>query len=149
MAMHENLNKSLNKQAGFTLIEIMVVVIIIALLGAIVGPVVFNRLEQAQITRVEQDIRAIDSALKLYRLDNLSYPTQAQGLEALVREPAGARAWRGPYLERIPVDPWNQQPYRYRIPSQHGLDYDIFTFGADNAEGGEGQDADLGNWNLF
>ncbi len=135
-------------QAGFTLIEIMVVVIIIALMGAIIGPAVFSRVEQAQVTRAEQDIRAIDSALKLYRLDNLRYPSQAQGLEALVREPSGARAWRGPYLERIPVDPWTEQPYRYRVPSDHGMDYDVFTFGADDAEGGEGQDADLGNWNL-
>lgn len=135
-------------QAGFTLIEIMVVVVIIALLLAAIAPRVFNRLEQAQETRAAQDIRAMDSALKFYRLDNLAYPTQAQGLQALVTEPEGARAWRGPYLDRLPLDPWNNLSYNYRIPSEHGLDYDLFTYGADNVEGGEGQDADLGNWNI-
>ena len=136
------------KQAGFTLIEIMVVVVIIALMLAAIAPRVFNRLEQAQETRATQDIRAIESALKFYRLDNFVYPSQSQGLEALVTEPTGARAWRGPYLDRLPLDPWNNAPYRYRIPSDHGLDYDVFTYGADDAEGGEGQDADLGNWTI-
>lgn len=136
------------KQAGFTLIEIMVVVVIIALLLAAVAPRVFSRLEQAQETRAGQDIRAIESALNFYRLDNLTYPTEAQGLQALVTEPTGARAWRGPYLDRLPLDPWNDISYHYRIPSDHGLDYDVFTYGADNAEGGEGQDADIGNWNI-
>lgn len=135
------------RQRGFTLIEIMVVVLIIALMGAIVGPAVFSRIEQAQETRIAQDIRAIESALKFYRLDNFSYPSQSQGLEALVEEPEGARAWRGPYLDSIPRDPWDQ-PYRYRASSEHDQDYDVFTYGADNEEGGEGQDKDWGNWNI-
>ena len=137
-----------HNEAGFTLIEIMVVVVIIALLLAAIAPRVFNRLEQAQETRAGQDIRAIESALNFYRLDNFAYPTQAQGLQALITEPEGARAWRGPYMDRLPRDPWNNEPYHYRIPREHGLNFDVFTYGADNAEGGEGQDADIGNWNI-
>lgn len=135
------------KQSGFTLVEIMVVVVIIGLMAAAIAPNVFRRFEAAQGTRAKQDIRAIESALRLYRLDNFSYPTEGQGIEALVAEPAGARAWQGPYLERLPQDPWNV-PYRYAIPSEHGKEYDVFTYGRDNVEGGEGPDADLGNWNI-
>lgn len=133
--------------AGFTLIEIMVVVVVIALLGAMIGPTLFNKVRQAEETRVAQDIRAIDSALKFYRLDNYSFPSQSQGLDALMEAPQGANSWDGPYLEDMPVDPWNN-PYRYNNPGTHGKEVDIYTLGADNQEGGEDSSQDWGNWNI-
>lgn len=134
--------------SGFTLIEIMVVVAVIALLGAMIGPTLFNKIQQAEETRVAQDIRAIESALKFYRLDNYRYPTQAQGLEALMSPPSGAAdRWNGPYLDAIPMDPWGQI-YSYAFPSSHGKDFDLFTLGADQQDGGEGADQDWGNWNI-
>ena len=132
---------------GFTLVEVMVVVIIITLMGAIVAPTVFNQLRKAEEKRVEADFNAIESALKLYRLDNFAYPTDAQGLEALISEPSTARAWRGPYLDSMPMDPWDTE-YQYRNPSDHGQDFDIYSFGADGVAGGEGDAADLGSWEL-
>lgn len=136
------------KQKGFTLIEIMVVVAVIALLGAMIGPTLFNKVQQAEETRVAQDIRAIESALKFYRLDNYRYPTQGQGLDALISAPSGAEdRWNGPYLDAMPIDPWGQA-YRYRYPSTHERDFDVFTLGADQQENGEGADQDWGNWNI-
>ena len=126
----------------------MVVVAVIALLGAMIGPTLFNKVQQAEETRVAQDIRAIESALKFYRLDNYRYPTQAQGLDALLNPPSGAEdRWNGPYLESMPVDPWGQT-YIYAYPSTHDMDFDLFTQGADQQEGGEGADQDWGNWNI-
>ena len=133
------------RAAGFTLVEVMVVVIIITLMGAIVAPTVFNQLRKAEEKRVEADLNAIESALKLYRLDNFAYPNETQGLEALISEPSAARAWRGPYLDSMPRDPWETE-YQYRNPSDHGLDFDIYSFGADGLAGGDGDNADLGNW---
>jgi len=135
------------KSAGFTLIEIMVVIAILALLAVMVVPRVFTQLERAQETRVATDIRAIENSLKFYKLDTFSYPNQAQGLQALVEEPSDARNWRGPYLDALPLDPWEQE-YRYANPGVHGRDVEVFTYGADNAEGGEGADTDWGNWNI-
>ena len=132
---------------GFTLVEVMVVVIIITLMGAIVAPTVFSQLQKAEEKRVEADLRAIESALKLYRLDNFAYPTEAQGLSALVTEPNTARAWRGPYLDSVPQDPWNTD-YQYRNPSTQGQDFDLYSFGSDGVSGGEGNAADMGNWDL-
>ena len=134
-------------QQGFTLIEIMVAVLVVAIMGAIIGPTVFKKVRQAEETRIAQDIRAIDGALKFYRLDNFRFPTSNQGLEALMTAPAGADNWNGPYLEDVPADPYGQ-PYRYTNPGVHGKEVDIFTYGADNAEGGEGPDQDWGNWNI-
>jgi general secretion pathway protein G len=136
-------------QSGFTLIEIMVVVIILGILAAIVAPNVIGRIDDAQITRVKQDIRGIESALKFYRLDNFAYPTSEQGLDALVTKPAdpNIRNWKpGGYLDRLPKDPWGNA-YQYLNPGQNG-EIDIFTYGRDNRPGGEGVDADIGNWNL-
>lgn len=135
------------KQRGFTLIEIMVVIVIIALMGGIVGPAIFSKVQQAEETRVAQDIRAIENALKLYRLDNFDYPSQSDGLDALMSQPASARNWRGPYLENVPVDPWDE-PYRYAYPGTHGKEVEVFTLGRDNQQGGEGPDADWGSWNI-
>ena len=134
-------------QRGFTLLEIMVVVVIIGLLAAIVVPNFIGSIDTAAINRAKQDIRGIETALNLYRLDNFRYPTTDQGLEALVSNPGETAApnWKQ-YLPRVPVDPW-KHPYRYASPGQKG-DYDVFTYGADDQEGGEGVNADIGNWNL-
>jgi len=132
-------------QSGFTLIEIMVVVVVIGLLVAMLAPTVFNKVGQAEQTRISQDLRVIEGALKFYRLDNYRYPTQQQGLQALVDKPTGAERWNGPYLEQLPLDPWGV-PYRYRNPAQQAREFDIYTLGADDAPGGEGGDSDVGNW---
>ena len=135
------------KQAGFTLIEMMVVVVVIALLGAMIGPTLFKKVQQAEQTRVAQDIRVIESALKFYRLDNYRYPTSGQGLDALLSNPGGLDNWGGPYLEKKPEDPWGV-PYQYANPGRRGKEIDIYTLGVDNQEGGEGSNADWGNWNI-
>lgn len=133
------------KQSGFTLIEIMVVLVIIGLLAALVVPSIMDRPDQARRIKAMQDIRAIESALKLYRLDNYRYPTEAQGLKALREKPTDVKSWKGPYVENLPSDPWDS-PYRYRNPGRDGRAIEVFTLGADNRDGGEGPDEDLGNW---
>jgi general secretion pathway protein G len=133
---------------GFTLIEVMVVVVILAILATIVVPKIMDRPDDARIAKAKQDIRAIESALKLYRLDNMRYPTTDQGLEALVKQPSSgpaAKNWRkGGYLDSLPIDPWGH-PYQYLSPGQHG-DFDLYSLGADGQPGGTGADADIGNW---
>jgi general secretion pathway protein G len=133
---------------GFTLIEIMVVVVILGILAAIVAPKIMGRPGEARVTRAKQDIRAVEAALNLYRLDNFRYPTTQQGLEALVKRPydlpANAQWKDGGYLERVPKDPWGN-PYKLLSPGVHG-EIDVFTLGADGVQGGEGENADLGNW---
>ena len=135
---------------GFTLIEIMVVVVIIGLLAAVILPNVFGNVEKAQITKAKSDIQAIESALTMYKLDNFKYPTTDIGLTALVQRPNDptVRNWReGGYVRRISADPWGN-PYQYVFPGTHGQEYDLYSFGADSQEGGEGKNADIGNWNL-
>ncbi|HEC15837.1 MAG TPA: type II secretion system protein GspG [Sedimenticola sp.] len=136
--------------SGFTLIEVMVVVVILSILAAIVVPKIMSRPDEARITRVQQDIRALSAALDLYRLDNFSYPTTDQGLEALVTRPGnlpnGARWKEGGYIDRVPKDPWGN-PYNYLQPGTNG-EFDLYSLGADNAPGGEGVNADIGNWTL-
>jgi general secretion pathway protein G len=134
-------------EQGFTLLEIMVVVVIIGLLAAIVAPRFMSQIDTATVNRARSDIRQIETALNLYRLDNFRYPSTSEGLQALVTNPGEASApnWRQS-LPRIPVDPW-EQPYQYASPGQRG-DFDIFTYGADRQEGGEGINADIGNWDL-
>jgi general secretion pathway protein G len=137
-------------QRGFTLIEIMVVVVIIGLLAAIVAPNVIGNIDVAAVNRAKQDIRSIETALNLYRLDNFRYPSEEDGLRALVSNPGATSApnWKpGGYLRQVPVDPWNN-PYEYNFPGQRGGDFDIFSLGADGQEGGDQIDADIGNWAL-
>ncbi len=133
---------------GFTLIEIMVVVVILGILAAIVVPKVMDRPDQARMTRAKQDVRALEAALNLYKLDNYRYPTTDQGLEALVSKPdtpPEAKNWKkGGYMDRLPLDPW-LNTYVYLSPGVHG-NIDIMTYGADGQPGGEDADADIGNW---
>ena len=134
--------------AGFTLIEIMVVVVILGILAALVLPNVIGNVDKAQVAKVKQDLRAFDTALSLYRLDNYKYPSTDQGLQSLVQQPNDPtiRNWKpGGYLQGgVRKDPW-QNDYMYVYPGQHG-EYDIYTYGADGQEGGEGINADIGNW---
>jgi general secretion pathway protein G len=135
---------------GFTLIEIMVVVVILAILAALIVPRVMSRPDEARVIAAQQDIRTIVQSLKLYRLDNLRYPTTEQGLAALVKPPTVpplAPNWKtGGYLERMPRDPWGN-PYQYLNPGLRG-EIDVFSFGADGVAGGDGFDADVGSWSL-
>jgi general secretion pathway protein G len=135
------------RQGGFTLIEIMVVVVILGILAALVVPNILGNVDEARATAAVQDIRAIESALDMFRLDNFRYPTTEEGLEALVSQPIdpNIRNWRqGGYLKKLPKDPWGN-PYQYESPGSRG-EIDIYTYGADGQPGGEGPAADLVNW---
>ena len=137
------------RQSGFTLIEIMVVVVIIGILAALVGPKLFGQVDRARQEAARSEISTIENAMKFYRLDNFAYPSAEQGIDALVNKPndPNIKNWNpGGYLERIPRDPWGN-PYVYRNPGVNG-EIDILTFGADGVEGGDGNNADIGNWNL-
>lgn len=134
------------RTGGFTLIEILVVVVILGILAAIVVPRVMQHPGEARQVRARQDVQAIVTALNTYKLDNFTYPSTEQGLDALVRKPTGEPAapnWHG-YLDKLPKDPWGR-PYLYLHPGIHG-DIDVFTYGADGKPGGEGENADVGNW---
>lgn len=131
---------SVHRQQGFSLIEIMVVVVIMGVLAALVVPNVMDRPDQARIVAAKQDIGAIMQALKLYRLDHGRYPSNDQGLSALT----GGQGKGASYMDRLPVDPWNT-PYQYLNPGVHG-EIDVFSLGADGQPGGEGVDADIGSW---
>ena len=133
---------------GFTLIEILVVVSILAILGALIVPKIMDRPNEARVVAAKQDIGTLVAALKLYKLDNGRYPSTEQGLGALVVRPSAAPApdnWKA-YVERLPADPWGQ-PYQYLAPGVHG-EVDVFSYGADGRPGGEGFDADIGSWSL-
>ena len=134
-------------QQGFTLIEIMVVVVILGILAAVVVPKILDRPDQARVTAARQDIGGLMQALKLYRLDHGSYPSMNQGLKVLAERPADAQNsnWRS-YLERLPNDPWGH-PYHYLNPGANG-EVDVFSLGADNQPDGEGVNADIGSWQL-
>ena len=142
--------RRLPRFAGFTLIEVMVVIAILAILAALIVPKVMSRPDEARVVAARQDIAALTQALKLYRLDSKRYPTTEQGLQALVAKPSQAPVpdnWKaGGYVERLPMDPWGK-PYQYLNPGLHG-ELDVFSYGADGALGGEGFDADIGNWSL-
>ncbi|WP_018233388.1 type II secretion system major pseudopilin GspG [Thioalkalivibrio thiocyanodenitrificans] len=148
--MKQSISRNRRATRGFTLIEVMVVVVILGILAAIVVPRIMDRPDEARVTKARNDIRALESALNLYRLDNFRYPTTDQGLRALVERPGGqpeARNWRsGGYMDRLPTDPWGNH-YQYVHPGRHG-DIDIYSFGADGRPGGEGINAEIGNWNI-
>jgi general secretion pathway protein G len=140
--------KQRRRQRGFTLVEIMVVVVIIGILGALVVPKLLGRTGESRVTAARVDISTMMSALKLYKLDNQRYPTTEQGLQSLVQKPTSgpaANGWKeGGYVERLPKDPWGN-PYQYLSPGLHG-EVDIFSLGADGQPGGTGEDADVGSW---
>jgi general secretion pathway protein G len=132
--------------AGFTLIELMVVLVIIGVLAALIVPNVLDRADDARVTAARTDVNRVMQALKLYKLDNQRYPTSEQGLAALIARPtAGPPApnWK-PYLDKLPSDPWGQ-PYQYLNPGVKG-EIDVMSFGADGQAGGEGKNADVGSW---
>jgi general secretion pathway protein G len=132
--------------AGFTLIELMVVLVIIGVLAALIVPNVLDRADDARATAAKTDVNNLMQALKLYRLDNQRYPTGEQGLQALVAKPSAAPVppnWK-PYLEKLPNDPWGR-PYQYLNPGVKG-EIDVMSFGADGQPGGEGKSADVGSW---
>jgi len=128
----------------------MVVVVILSILAVLVVPKILSRPDEARVVAAKQDIASLMQALKLYRLDNHAYPTTEQGLQALVTKPASAPIppdWKaGGYIERLPRDPWGN-PYQYLNPGLHG-EIDVFSYGADGAPGGEGNDADIGSWEI-
>ncbi len=138
----------MHTQRGFSLIEILVVLVIMGLLISVVAPTVLNSADDARIQKVQADFKAIETALKIYRLDNFIYPSTEQGLEALVSpspiDPQPRNFKAGGYLAEVPRDPWDR-PYLYLSPGDNG-EVDIYTLGADGLAGGEDQNADIGNW---
>ncbi|MEM6300968.1 MAG: type II secretion system major pseudopilin GspG [Pseudomonadota bacterium] len=142
--------RTLNTQrsAGFSLVEILVVLVIMGLLVSIVAPTVLNQADDARIKKAQADFKAIETALKIYRLDNYVYPTTEQGLDALVSasslDPEPRNFKDGGYLSEVPLDPWGR-PYLYLSPGENG-EVDIYTLGADGLSGGDGQNKDIGNW---
>jgi general secretion pathway protein G len=131
---------------GFTLIELMVVLVIIGVLAALIVPNVLDRADDARVTAARTDVNNLMQALKLYKLDNQRFPTADQGLDALVRKPTTGTVspnWK-PYLDKLPADPWGR-PYQYLNPGVQG-EIDVFSFGADGQAGGEGKDAEVGSW---
>jgi len=152
MRFHSNLyegermkEKRRNLEKGFTLFEILVVIIIIGLLAALVGPRLFGKVSSARQKAAKAQIELFGTALDTFRLDTGRYPTTEEGLKALREKPSGVERWEGPYLPKeIPVDPWDK-PYVYKSPGQHG-DYDLISYGLDGAEGGEGENLDIVSW---
>ena len=137
------------QQSGFTLLEIIVVITIIAILAAYIAPKVAGRADDARISKVKNDLQVLESALELYRLDNFRYPTSDQGLQALVSNPGdSAPNWKaGGYIKKLRNDPWGNE-YQYASPGREDSDFEIFSYGADGQEGGTGSDADIGTWNV-
>ena len=142
----KNIHERLSSQTGFTLIEIMVVIIIIGILASIVVPRMFGNVEKARLNAAFAQIEMLGTALDTFRLDVGRYPTTSEGLEALVTPVTGTEEWNGPYLKKreIPLDPW-KNPYHYESPGNFG-DYDLYSYGKDNAEGGDGENRDIASW---
>ena len=148
MPSHRNIRPQATR--GFTLIEVLVVVVILGILAAVVVPRIMDQPDKAAVVRAKQDVGSLVTALNLYKLDNYSYPSTQQGLEALTQRPTGSPAapnWKeGGYLDRLPRDPWGN-PYQYLSPGRNG-DFDVYSLGKDGQPGGESYNADIGNWNL-
>ena len=135
----------MKRRRGFTLLELMVVMVIIGLLASYVAPRYFTQVGKSEAKVARAQIDAFEKALDQYRADTSRYPSTEQGLAALVKKPSGEARWDGPYLKRaVPLDPWGR-PYQYRAPGEHG-DFDVFSLGRDGAPGGAGDSADIGNW---
>ncbi len=143
---NKNKKRYLKSQRGFTLIELMVVMIILGLLAALVAPKMFGRVGQAKQKAAYAQIELLGTALDSFRLDVGLYPTTSEGLQSLLTAPSGVESWNGPYLkkEEVPLDPWGN-PYHYDSPGSHG-DYDLYSYGRDNAAGGDGEDTDIESW---
>jgi len=140
-----NTRGSAHTQAGLTLIEILVVLAIVAMLAGLVGPTVLNQLGGAKSKTALVQIKELEQALEMYKLDVGRYPSASEGLEALVQRSGNADGWNGPYLKSgVPLDPW-KNAYRYNVPGARA-EVEIYSLGQDGAEGGEGEDADVGNW---
>ena len=134
------------RSAGFTLLELLVVMVIIGLLAGIVAPRYFAQVGKSQVKAVKAQVDGLDKALEQYRIDVGHLPTNEQGLAALQLQPSGEQNWAGPYLKKdVPLDPWGN-PYNYVVPGTHNNDYDLWSWGRDGKQGGTGEDADIGNW---
>jgi len=133
------------RQHGFTLLELLVVMVIIGLLAGYVGPKYFSQIGKSEIKATRAQIDSLEKALDQYRLDVGRYPSTEQGLNSLMKQPAGETRWQGPYLRKdVPLDPWGAA-YQYRQPGEHG-EFDLFSFGKDGKAGGDGEAADITNW---
>ncbi|EDY86357.1 general secretion pathway protein G [gamma proteobacterium HTCC5015] len=144
MAVAQRLNT--RHQGGFTLIEIMVVIVILGIMASFVAPKFFGKVDEARRTKAQNDIAAISSALDLYKLNNFDYPTTDQGLRALVSKPTVGpepRSWEQ-FLDKVPMDPWERE-YQYISPGEHG-EYDLYSLGKDGRPGGDGENADITSW---
>lgn len=138
--------QGLATQRGFTLLELLVVMVIIGLLAGIVGPRYFSQVGRSQVKAARAQIDSLDKAIEAYRIDVGHAPTTEQGLAALNAQPQGEQNWQGPYLKKdVPADPWGN-PYQYAVPGTHNNDYDLYSFGKDGQPGGTGEAADIGNW---
>jgi general secretion pathway protein G len=140
------LHRKLRAEEGYSLVELLVVLAIIVLLGTIAVPQLLKYLDKAKQDTARAQIQSLGSTLDLFKLDAGRYPSQEEGLDALVTQPANLAGWNGPYLKRkeMLLDPW-KHTYRYRFPGEHG-DFDLFSYGADDREGGEGNNKDVTNW---
>ncbi len=142
----EQLKSRARSETGFTLLELLVVMVIIGLLAGFVAPRYFAQVGKSQVKIARAQIDALDKALDQFRLDVGRYPTSEEGLQALVAAPSGEPNWSGPYLKKgVPPDPWGR-PYVYQQPSTHGGDFDLMSYGKDGRAGGTGEDADIQNW---
>ena len=135
----------MKKEHGFTIIEIMVVVAILAILASVLVPRIMDEPDKARIVKAKQDIRVIESALDLYKLDNFVYPSTEESIDALVTKPGDAPIWKkGGYIKKLPIDPWGNE-YQYLNPGEHG-EVDIYSLGSDRSPGGQDSAEDIGNW---